>query len=189
VKIDVMTHEHDTLKQCQAGDPTAFRTLYDRYVGSSWRTACGILGDNALAEDAVQEAFVRVFRSIGQVDTSRPFGAWLKRIVVNESLRCANWRKRGGQPGEIPEREAPEVTEEIIDAAERAQVIEASLSDLPDELRVLVVLKYFDDMSDPQIASATDTPVGTVKSRLARARARLRDSCRQRGIDLDLKEV
>lgn len=184
-----MTHEHETIKRCQVGDPKAFRTLYDHYAGSAWRTACGILGDAALAEDAVQEAFVRIFRSIGRVDASRPFGAWLKRIVVNESLRCADWRRRGGQPGEVPERESPDVTEEIVDAGERARIVQQSLSELPDELRVLVVLKYYDDLSDPQIASATAMPVGTVKSRLARARAWLRDAYQRRGIDLDLEEV
>lgn len=73
------------------------------------RVAYNIVHDRNLAEDAVQEAFIRSFKAIQSFDLTRPFGPWLSRIVVNEAIRLANQHHKGGQPAEIPDQVAPAI--------------------------------------------------------------------------------
>jgi RNA polymerase sigma-70 factor, ECF subfamily len=182
-------NDSELIRQCQRGDGAAFRRLYERHAHLALRTAYGVLHDRALAEDAVQEAFVRAFNNIAKFDAERSFGPWLTRIVVNEAIRLTQWRRKGGDPtandihqiaAEDPERE--------ITQSERRRLLQESVADLPPDLSALVVLKYFRDLSDPEIARTMECPVGTVKSRLARARAMLKEACSLRGLTLTLKE-
>lgn len=179
--------ETDLIQRCQHGDHSAYRELYDLYAAATLRTAYLIVHDKALAEDAVQEAFVRVFKGIRFVDLRRPFAPWFLRIVVNEAIHCAEWNRRGGQPGEVPEQLALSDTAAEAGKADLRRQLGECLAELPATMRALVALKYYRDLSDPEIADLMDCPVGTVKSRLARARVLLRDLCRSRGLDLILE--
>jgi RNA polymerase sigma-70 factor, ECF subfamily len=182
-------NDSELIRRCQRGDGAAFRRLYERHVHLALRTAYGVLRDRELAEDAVQEAFVRAFNNIAKVDAERPFGPWLTRIVVNEAIRLAHWRNKGGQPtADQLDQVSPLDTEREITQSERRQVLQDCVALLPPELSALVVLKYFRDLSDPEIARTMECPVGTVKSRLARARGLLKEACSLRGLALTLEE-
>lgn len=182
-------NDSDLICQCQRGNGAAFRRLYERHVHLALRTAYGVLRDRELAEDAVQEAFVRAFNNIAKVDAERPFGPWLTRIVVNESIRVAQWHRKGGEPtADNFDQVSPANTEREITQSERRQILQDCVAVLPPELGALVVLKYFRELTDPEIADTMECPIGTVKSRLARARSMLRDACRQRGLSLTLEE-
>lgn len=182
-------NDSDLIRRSQRGDGAAFRRLYERHVHLALRTAYSVLRDRALAEDAVQEAFVRAFNNIAKVDAERPFGPWLTRIVVNEAIRLAQWRRKGGEPTADDFRQvAPANTEREITQSERRQILLDCVALLPAELSALVVLKYFREFTDPEIAETMECPIGTVKSRLARARTMLRDACLQRGLTLALEE-
>lgn len=182
-------HDSELVRQCQRGDAAAFRRLYERHVHLSLRTAYGVLRDRDLAEDAVQEAFVRAFSRIATVDAERPFGAWLTRIVVNEAIRLGQWRRKGGEPtADDLNQIAPTNTEHEITESERRDTLNECMADLPADLSALVVLKYYRELTDPEIAETMECPIGTVKSRLARARSLLREACRLRGLSLTLEE-
>lgn len=182
-------NDSELIRQCQRGDGAAFRRLYERHVHLALRTAYGVLRDRELAEDAVQEAFVRAFNNIAKFDAERSFGPWLTRIVVNEAIRLTQWRSKGGQPtAEHFEQISPLDTEREITNSERRRVLQDCVALLPPELSALVVLKYFRELSDPEIARTMECPIGTVKSRLARARTMLREACSLRGLTLTLEE-
>ena len=151
--------------------------LEEGYV-PSFRTACLILGTRADAEEAVQEAFLRAWRfrdSLADVPSIRP---WLYRVVVNS---CYSKLRR-----EIPHRDrragdeplaqlaaADADTEASAERTELADTVVAALSRLPVSLRVPVVLRYYADLSERDIARAIGRRPGTVKSRLHEARRRL----------------
>lgn len=181
-------NDSELVRRCQRGDGAAFRQLYERHVRLALRTAYGVLRDQKLAEDAVQEAFIRVFNNIGKADHLRPFGAWLTRIVVNESIRLAQWRQKGGDPAEIPDHADPTNTERMITQWEVGDVLRECMALLPPILRAMLTLKYYQNMTDPEIAETMECPVGTVKSRLAKARDLVRQACIARGLDWSLEE-
>jgi RNA polymerase sigma-70 factor (ECF subfamily) len=151
--------------------------LEEGYV-PSFRTACLILGNRADAEEAVQEAFLRAWRfrdSLADVPSIRP---WLYRVVVNS---CYSKLRR-----EIPHRDRRAGAEPLADVAaegvgpeasaehgEVADTVLAALARLPLSLRVPVVLRYYADLSERDIARAIGRRQGTVKSRLHEARRRL----------------
>ena len=151
--------------------------LEEGYV-PSFRTACLILGNRSDAEEAVQEAFLRAWRfrdSLADVPSIRP---WLYRVVVNS---CYSKLRR-----EIPHRDRRAGDEPLADVAaegagpeasaerdEVADTVLAALARLPMSLRVPVVLRYYADLSERDIARAIGRRQGTVKSRLHEARRRL----------------
>jgi RNA polymerase sigma-70 factor (ECF subfamily) len=151
--------------------------LDDGYV-TSFRTACLILGNRADAEEAVQDAYLRAWRfrdSLSDVPSIRP---WLYRVVVNAcySKLRREIPHRDRRAGEEPlaqmeaEGEGPETGAE---QSEVAETLLAALQRLPLSLRVPVVLRYYGDLSERDIALAIGRRQGTVKSRLHEARRRL----------------
>jgi RNA polymerase sigma-70 factor (ECF subfamily) len=146
----------------------------------SFRTACLILGNPADAEEAVQEAFLRAWRfrdALTSVPSIRP---WLYRVVVNSCYSKLRQeiphRDRRAGDGELVERMAS--TGDPAACAVRSEVAEvvlAALQRLPVSLRVPVVLRYYADLSERDIALAIGRRPGTVKSRLHEARRRLAD--------------
>jgi RNA polymerase sigma-70 factor, ECF subfamily len=153
--------------------------LEDGYA-VSFRTACLILGNRADAEEAVQEAFLRAWRfrdSLTSVPSIKP---WLYRVVVNSCYSKLRQEipHRDRRAGDAALADLASSEEDPAAAAHRAEVAEtvlAALQRLPLSLRVPVVLRYYADLSERDIAHAIGRRPGTVKSRLHEARRRLGD--------------
>jgi RNA polymerase sigma-70 factor (ECF subfamily) len=151
--------------------------LEEGYV-ASFRTACLILGNRADAEEAVQEAFLRAWRfrdSLSSVPSMRP---WLYRVVVNSCYSKLRQeiphRDRRADDGPLEHVASPEVSPSLrAEQGEVAETVLAALQRLPLSLRVPVVLRYYADLSERDIAQAIGRRQGTVKSRLHEARRRL----------------
>ena len=178
--------ERDLIRQCQKGDVQAFRQLVERYEGRIYGLACSILGDSEMAKDAAQEAFIRVYRALGKFEGRSSFYTYLYRITTNVCLTFAQREQRR------PDRVSIEGMQEASDIAldrflgtdepqnDIARIglreeIQRVLNYLSPEHRAVVILKDIEDLSQEEIADVLDVSVGTVKSRLSRARARLRD--------------
>jgi RNA polymerase sigma-70 factor (ECF subfamily) len=151
--------------------------LEEGYAGS-FRTACLILGNRADAEEAVQEAFLRAWRFRDALTSVPSVKPWLYRVVVNSCYSKLRQeiphRDRRASVGELTERLASSA--DPAASAERAEVAEtvlAALQRLPVSLRVPIVLRYYADLSERDIALAIGRRQGTVKSRLHEARRRL----------------
>ena len=159
-----------------AGDPDAFGEVVRRHRDRLWAVALRTLGDREEAADAVQDALVSAFRS-GRSGSAAFRGeaavtTWLHRIVVNACLdRVRRAAVRSADP--LPERDLPAVGDPV-GSRETALDVEAALTRLPAEQRAALVLVDMYGWSVEDAAEVLDCPTGTVKSRCARGRARLR---------------
>ncbi len=159
------------IRRAKAGDRDAFGALAARWQDSVYRVVRGVLGDPAESEDVTQEAFLRAFEAIGRFRGESGFFTWLYRIAVNAALR-ARERKRP-TVAEVPEPEAPAAEPHEEDGPTLA-TLERLLRQLPGDYRAIVVLRDIEALSYADIAETLELPMGTVMSRLFRARAELR---------------
>lgn len=176
--------------EAQRGDLDAFNTLVLNYQDILFNTARRILGDDEMAADATQEAFISAFRGLNSF-RGGSLKAWLLRTVTNacyDELRKMKRRPttplepddpEGGReesprwladPGLSPEQQA--------EGAELDHAIQHCLEALPLEFRTVVVMADIEGLDYTQVAATVRVPLGTIKSRLARARLRLRDCLR-----------
>ena len=178
--------ERDLIRQCQKGDVQAFRQLVERYEDRIYGLACSILGDREVAKDAAQEAFIRVYRALGKFEGRSSFYTYLYRITTNVCLTFAQREQR--RPDSVSIEGMQEASNMALDRflgtdkpendIERIglrEEIQKVLEHLSPDHRAVVILKDIEDLSQEEIADVLDVSVGTVKSRLSRARARLRD--------------
>jgi RNA polymerase sigma-70 factor (ECF subfamily) len=184
--------ESSLVAAAQRGQVDAFNELVLAYQHQVYNLAYRIMGDPASAADATQEAFISAYQNIGRF-RGGSFKSYLLRIVSN---RCYDeLRRRKRRPAMSLEDFGPDVNEEanpaLVNGHERpeefaerqemAHVIQAGIETLPPDQRVTLVLSDVQGLSYQEIAAATDVSLGTVKSRLARARSKLRDYLRDQG--------
>jgi RNA polymerase sigma-70 factor, ECF subfamily len=165
----------DRIRRAQHGDVAAFTELIEARIPAMTRTATAILGHEADARDAVQDALVAAWRSLPRLRDGHAFDAWLMRILVH---RCRRGLRRAGaaRVREIPiDATAIEQLEAADDQAarDRRRAIGRAFDRLSVEHRAVLVLHHFDGRPLTEVAAILDRPVGTVKSRLFHARAAL----------------
>ena len=170
----------DLARRCRQGDARAWRELVRRFTPRVFRLAQRVLRSPAEAEDASQEVFMRVHRSIDGFDATRPLAPWISRITYNACLRRLERRaadaSRAVDPQDLQlrhDRRAPD-PERAAQSGETRELIETLMDDLSAQDRALMVLRYREGLADAEVAEATGMPVNTVKTRIFRARARLR---------------
>jgi RNA polymerase sigma-70 factor (ECF subfamily) len=171
-------NEQEQIQRAKAGDVAAFEMLVRSHQQIALRVAYLVVGDSTVAEDVAQEAFVKAYKALPRFRDDGSFRPWLLRIVRNEAL---NDRRRRGRQERLALRLAhdpvsggaapsPETT--VIAGVERVTVLEA-VGDLPDRYREIVNLRYLLGLSEAETAATLGVPLGTVKSRTARALDRL----------------
>jgi RNA polymerase sigma-70 factor (ECF subfamily) len=178
------------IQSAQKGELEAFNTLILHYQDMVFNTALRILSDDDLAADAAQEAFISAFRSIATF-RGGSFKAWLMRTVTNACYDELRRQKRrpttplepdtaDGDEMDSPKWLAdPNMTPaQQSEADELEHAIQHCLDALPTEFRTAVVLADIQGMDYTEVAAASRVPLGTIKSRLARARLRLRECLR-----------
>jgi RNA polymerase sigma-70 factor (ECF subfamily) len=165
------------IEKLQAGDLEALGILYERHKNLVYRTALAVVQDPSVAEDILQESFLRLNRYARRVDTSLPLEPWLYRVTVNQAYSWETRRRRWQIPldGVIdylvsPKSHSPEWRTELNQV--RSEVMEA-LHSLSVNQRIVIVLHYLNSLSLKEIADVLDCPVGTVKSRLYYGRENL----------------
>lgn len=178
------------------GDARAFEQLMRRHNRTLFRAARGILRDDADAEDALQEAYLRAYRSIGSFRGEAKLSTWLVRIVVNEAL--ARRRKQVRRAEVVPlrgggaeEHELEQETgmrdqdgpEDLTERREIRRLLEAKIDGLPEAFRIVFVLRAVEELSVEETAAALGIPEPTVRTRFFRARSQLREAL-SREIDL-----
>lgn len=183
--------EASLIAAAQQGKVDAFNDLVLTYQQQVYNLAYRIIGDPASAADAAQETFISAFQSIGRF-RGGSFKSYLMRIVSNSCYDELRRRKRRPATsfedfGELDEEANPalinggERPEEYAERQEMARVIQAGIQTLPSDQRITLVLSDVQGLSYQEIAEATDVSLGTVKSRLARARGKLRDYLQSQG--------
>ena len=201
-KLDSRMPDAELAQRVASGDHDAFRLLMRRNNQTLFRTARSILRDDAEAEDAVQEAYLQAYRSIGQFRGDAKLSTWLVRIAANEALgrlrrrqRMANVIPLDGEAAEPIEREVSEAMESTSLEPEREamrgetrKLIEAQIDRLPDAFRVVFVLRAVEEMSVEETAQCLGIPEATVRTRFFRARSLLREGL-SRQIDVGIDQA
>lgn len=166
------------MTRVQAGDAAAFDQLYHLYVAPAVRVAYLITHSQPAAEDAAQEAFVQVLRRIHTLREPRNFRPWFYSILHNAARRTGR-KGRGwsffpfdllGRGTADPQAAA---VAEVVEEKQEAEELRRQIAHLPEMHREVIVLRYYADLTEPEIAQALGLPLGTVKSRLHSARQRL----------------
>ena len=172
----MQTDEQPILERCQAGDLDAFGELVARYQDRIYRTAYLLVGNRDDAQDVTQETFVKAFRNLRSFRRECAFSSWLHRILLNAAGNWLRDNRRHAQlseaaPPVIGRSEEAEVSpEEAVLQHDRARRLQAALWDLPPHYREAMILRFYDELSYAEMAEVLDVPVGTVRSRLAKAR-------------------
>lgn len=168
------------MRRAQRGDGGAFSELVAAHQQVAFRAAYLVTRNAADAQDAAQEGFVKAYRALARFDPERPLRPWLLSIVVNEARnrrRSAGRREHlatraaAGEPGVAPPHADPEAA---ALAGESRDALRTAIAELPERDRMVVYLRYFLDLGEEETAAALGVRPGTVKSRTARALARLR---------------
>jgi RNA polymerase sigma-70 factor (ECF subfamily) len=172
--------DQQAIARLKRGDISGLGALVERYQVRAVRTAYLITQDASLAQDVVQEAFLSAYRGIGKFDARRPFAPWFMRAVVNGAIKAT----RRGRYELLPDDADEETDDSFIDdalspddaveAAALEQAVWEAMAALPPERRAVIVLKFYLELSEAEMAEQLEIPAGTVKSRLHAAKKQLR---------------
>ena len=156
------------------GSSEAAGALFDRYWAYAWRAAYAITAERALADDAAQEAFMKAFAALARFDETQPFAPWLKRIAINAAVDSLRRHRRLEVVHDEESVFHPWALSESAEDDLRRWAVADAVSALGAAKRVVVVLHYWLDLPLEEIAGVLGLPIGTVASRLARAKDELR---------------
>jgi RNA polymerase sigma-70 factor (ECF subfamily) len=178
------------------GDTHAFEQIMRRYNRTLFRTARAILRDDGLAEDAVQEAYLRAYGAIGGFRGESKLSTWLIRIAANEAL--ARLRKdvrraevmpiSGGDALDLERPMAEDGPQQMAERGEMRRLLEAKIDRLPESYRAVFMLRALEELSVEETGAALGIPEATVRSRFFRARGLLREAI-SREIDVAFDEA
>jgi RNA polymerase sigma-70 factor (ECF subfamily) len=185
-----MDADRPLVERSRGGDLRAFEQLVDRHSEVVHRVAARIVGRDD-ADDITQDAFLRAFHRLPSYRGDAPFRAWLLQITHHAAINSITRRREVADPAAVEdsgERDlaAPRTPAESLEARERRERLELKLGRLRPEHRAVLVLRDLEGFSYEEIASVTQTPLGTVKGRLHRAREELIDLLRANTYDWDL---
>ncbi len=162
------------IARSQTGDANAFNRLVAGYHDRIYQLAYRMTGNHADAQDVAQDAFIKAYMALREFRAQAAFSTWLHRIAVNVAVDML--RRRGTRPGPLTDLEAT-AADPLADGAERIEIqrrIQRAIAALPVEQRTAVVLRDMQECSYEEIAEVLKVPMGTVRSRLSRAREALR---------------
>jgi RNA polymerase sigma-70 factor (ECF subfamily) len=178
--VDRPLDETELVERAKRGDLHAWETLVRRYQGIAFRTAYLLSGSAADAEEAAQDGFLKAYRALGRFRRGAPFRPWLLRIVANEAR---NRRRAAGRRDALAVRAAAQdrpgdavpSPEAALLAGESHERLLGAVNGLSEEHRLTIACRYFLQLTEEETAAALGVRRGTVKSRQARALARLRE--------------
>jgi RNA polymerase sigma-70 factor (ECF subfamily) len=155
-----------------AQDVDALAAVYDRYRRAVWSVTLRTTGADHLAQEAMQDTFIRAWQAAESYDPARPMGPWLMTIARRTALDLLRREFRPTRGGHEEEQDAV-VEAPGIDEAWLSWEVQEALTQLNEQEREIVRLSFFEDLTQPQIAERLEIPLGTVKSRSHRAHRRL----------------
>jgi RNA polymerase sigma-70 factor (ECF subfamily) len=174
--------EAEAIERLKRGDASGLEELVRRHQDTAVRAAYLVTHDEQLAEDLVQTAFLRAYERIAQFDSTRPFRPWFMRSLINAAVKAARRAERSVSLDQdsssawaalavVDHRAQPEM---VLERTWTARAVRDALARLSPSQRAVVVLRYYLEMDETDIADHLAIPRGTVKSRLHSARERLR---------------
>lgn len=177
--------DQELIDQCLTGRTEAFGQLVIRYQDRLYNSLVHVIGSADTAQDVVQEAFVHAFQKLGSFRGQSAFYSWLFRIALNAAI--SEKRKNRRMAGSVEaaresagiepiDARAENYPAHALEVAERQAMVHQALDQLAEEFRTVLVLKEMDGLKYEEIAEIVGCPIGTVRSRIHRARSELRDT-------------
>lgn len=181
--------EQELVRNAQRGDVAAYEALVRAYETLAFRAAFLITRDEHEAADAAQDAFVRASRALHTFRLGEPFRPWLMRIVTNQALNRLQANKRRWQMNEryiqqVDLQTDPPNAQHALETREQNEHLMRAVTRLKPDEQALISLRYFLELPESEVAHALQIPQGTVKSRLHRTLAKLREIIRKDFPDL-----
>jgi RNA polymerase sigma-70 factor (ECF subfamily) len=182
--------DDDLVTRARAGDHGAYGELVRRHQGAALRLAAGVCGSTEEARDIVQDAFVKGYRSLGRYRGDAPVRSWLLRIVANEAKNEVRGRSRRQRREHRHERlrlvaaDLDPVGDRVAVEAEAAELL-GLLTRLDEHDREVLACRFVAGLNEADTAATLDVPLGTVKSRTARALGRARALAATAAVEVD----
>jgi RNA polymerase sigma factor (sigma-70 family) len=169
--------DEELLGRVAGGEETALAELYDRFSRVTYGLAVRVLRDRALAEDAVQDAFLTVWRTAASFDARRGSAStWVLTLVHRRAVDLVRREeRRRGDPLDDAPVASGDATDETAEVREQRRAVQAALVQLPAEQREALELAYYGGLSQSELAEKLGVPLGTVKSRMFTGLSKLRD--------------
>jgi len=173
-----LSEASENLEKAKAGDPQAFQELVRPHVDSIRRFARSFCKSESDADDLAQDALLKAYRSFGTFDGRSSLTTWLYTVAKNQFLdhrrgKLFRWRSRENELGDMDPSSLPGA-EHLLDERQRVEFLWAALRRIDEKFRTPLVLAEIDGISYEQIAEIEQIPIGTVRSRIARAKDQLR---------------
>jgi RNA polymerase sigma-70 factor (ECF subfamily) len=173
--------DQELVERVQQGDKAAYNLLVLKYQHKIIQLVSRYIKDSSESQDVAQEAFIKAYRAIGSFRGEATFYTWLYRIAINTAKNYLVSRSRRGFDYQIDVQDAEhlentpalhclDTPEQLLLNQEIIDTIQAAIDNLPDEMRLAIMLREFEGMSYEEIAHTMNCPVGTVRSRIFRAR-------------------
>ena len=172
-----MMEEKDLICRAARGDAEAFRQLVEAYQTPAYRLAARMCGPDS-AEDVTQEAFLAAWRALPEFRGDCRFSTWLYRLVSNAAIDCLRREKKHRDTGDVDDLELPDGGPSLQEQAERSDTryaVRRALDRLSPEHRQVLLLRFMQELDYGEIARALNVSEGTVKSRINRAKSKLRE--------------
>ena len=176
--------EKDIIEQVRAGNTRRYAFLVDRHKDQAFTLAVRLTGERSEAEELVQDAFLRAFKSLDQFRGDAKFGTWFYRILYNLCMTKVTRRRGKHEHVDLDdvnvlqsfraEDEEPSIHERLEDE-ELKEMLSGEIESLPEKFRSVITLFYIQEMSYEEIVSVMNAPIGTVKTNLFRARNLLKE--------------
>jgi RNA polymerase sigma-70 factor (ECF subfamily) len=170
--------EQKIIAKVKKGDKQSFKLLYELYADYALRTAYAITKNKYDASDIVQETFIKVYKNIDSFAADKPFKPWFYRILINECNRYLNWKNKNGVTSDNLEEHINNAQNPLDDHNKYDDLYQA-ISGLDDIYRIPIILKYLNDLPEKDVAETLNVNVNTLKSRLFKARQKLKDLLRR----------
>ncbi len=189
IAMEQSEREQEWIRRAQRGDVSAYDALVRAYETLAFRAAYLITRDEHEAADAAQDAFVRAYRALNTFRLGEPFRPWLMRIVTNQALNRLEANKRRANMNERfiqneNEQRAPSDAQRNLETREQNETLMRAVQRLKPDEQTLITLRYFLELPELEVAQTLNIPQGTVKSRLHRTLAKLREIIQQEFPDL-----
>ena len=166
--------DRDLIASAQQGDRQAFTELVCRHQDSIVSLTYRMCGDIRLAEDAAQEAFVRVWQNLNSYKPQYAFRSWLYRIAANAALDSLRRERPTAELDSLSLADPATSPEQSAEENQRVAHVRRAIAQLSEPLRIVLILREYQELTYQEIAGALDIPVGTVMARLNSARVQLR---------------
>ncbi|MFP5225824.1 MAG: RNA polymerase sigma factor [Actinomycetota bacterium] len=175
-----LSGDADLVRRHADGDPSAFEEIVRAHESRVYAVAYRMVGNSEDARDVSQEVFINAFRALPRFRVEAPLSVWFYRSTVNSSINLLRRRKPASslddaEYGLADEHRSPD---DLALAADTADAVHEALEALSEDFRAVIVLRDLEDLDYAEVATALDIPIGTVRSRLHRARAQLAEILR-----------